>query len=172
VLISPAVLDVGGPPGSTWLYRLPPIDRLGPLVARAFIARGQSLMDLAWHDPGRITPEIRQGYDKPLRADNWDVALWELTRASQPLGLEARLPEVSVPTLVVSGERDRIVPPQDSQRVAELIPGAEWVVLPECGHLPQEECPQALLPVLRHFLQDLPTSSSEAVFGSMMEGIR
>lgn len=172
VLISPAVLDVGGPPGPTWLYRLPPIDRLGPLIARTFIGRGRMLLDLAWHDPSRITPEIRQGYNKPLRADDWDVALWELTRASQPLGLEARLPELSVPTLVVTGASDQIVPPEDSQRVAELIPGAGWVVLPECGHLPQEECPQALLPLLRHFLQDLPTSSSEAVFGSMMEGMR
>jgi len=169
VLISPAVLDAGGPPGPAWLYRLPGIDRLGPLLARAFIGNGQALIDLAWHDPARITPEIRQGYDKPLRADNWDVALWELTRASQPLGLETRLSQVSVPTLVVTGASDQIVPPEDSQRVAELIPGAGWVVLPECGHLPQEECPQALLPVLRQFLDGISNSFTRAAVASKVE---
>lgn len=169
VLISPAVLEAGGPPGPAWLYRLPPIDRLGPWLVRAFIGRGQALIDMAWHNPGRITPEIRQGYAKPLRAQNWDVALWELTRASQPLGLDARLPEVSVPTLVVTGESDRVVPPGDSRQVAERIPGAEWVLLPECGHLPQEECPQALLPVLHRFLLGISTRSTDRPFESPAE---
>ena len=165
VLISPAVLDSAGSPLPAWVYRLPPVDHMGPLLARAFIGRGRTLIDLAWHDPGRISQQVRQAYERPLQADHWDVALWELVRASQPLGLESRLSELTVPTLVLTGASDRIVPPADSQRVADQIPGATMVVLPECGHLAQEECPQDLLREIRRFLDGLstvpPTTASD-----------
>lgn len=163
VLISPAVLDRAGSPLPAWIYRLPPVDHIGPLLARAFIGRGRTLIDLAWHDPGRISQQVRQEYEKPLQAYHWDVALWELMRTSQPLGLESRLSELGVPTLVLSGASDRIVPLADSQYVADQIPGATMVVLPECGHLPQEECPQDLLREVRRFLDGLSTSPASTV---------
>jgi len=38
-----------------------------------------------------------------------------------------------------------IVPTQQSVRLAGEIPGAQLVVIPECGHVPQEECPGPFL---------------------------
>jgi pimeloyl-ACP methyl ester carboxylesterase len=46
----------------------------------------------------------------------------------------ARLTELSVPTLVLSGDKDRLVPEENSRRLAELIPGARFVLLPGAGH--------------------------------------
>lgn len=45
-----------------------------------------------------------------------------------------RLGEIAVPTLVLAGEQDQVVPPASSRLVAERIPGAEIVTDPECGH--------------------------------------
>ncbi|MDP9270318.1 MAG: alpha/beta hydrolase [Chloroflexota bacterium] len=45
-----------------------------------------------------------------------------------------RLPEIRVPTLVLAGGKDQVVPPDQSRRVAELIPGARFEIDPECGH--------------------------------------
>jgi len=45
-----------------------------------------------------------------------------------------RLPEIQVPTLVLAGGRDRVVPLAASQLVAERIPGSRLEVDPDCGH--------------------------------------
>jgi pimeloyl-ACP methyl ester carboxylesterase len=45
-----------------------------------------------------------------------------------------RLGEVRVPTLVLAGGRDQVVPPASSRLVAERIAGARFELDPECGH--------------------------------------
>ena len=45
-----------------------------------------------------------------------------------------RLGEIGVPTLVLAGELDQVVPLPSTQLVAERIPGATLVTDPECGH--------------------------------------
>jgi pimeloyl-ACP methyl ester carboxylesterase len=54
-----------------------------------------------------------------------------------------RLPDISVPTLVVSGELDIALPPRHGAIVAERIPGAEFVVLEGEAHQPFQENPEA-----------------------------
>lgn len=63
--------------------------------------------------------------------------------------LADRLGAITVPTLVVAGEADRIVDVEVARAYAALIPGARLVVLPRTGHLPQLETPDALLALLR-----------------------
>ena len=60
-----------------------------------------------------------------------------------------RLGSISVPTLVVAGEANRIVDAEVDRAYAALIPGAHFELLPLTGHLPQLETPGALLEVLR-----------------------
>ena len=138
------------------LIYTPQMDRLGPFFARSLAgAQGEAFLQAAWHDPSRITPEIQTGYRKPLHMANWDVALWEFTRAgSGSEDLAPRLKEIALPTLVISGEDDRIIPAADSVRLSADIPGARLVVIPACGHVPQEECPVFFLDAVEGFLKD------------------
>lgn len=157
VLVDPAVYEGGGAPG--WvrpLLRLPQVRRLGPLFVRSIRERGGQLIETAWHDPSRITPEVLEGYTRPLQAENWDRALWELTVASGESDLATRLGELNLPVLVITGDDDRIVPTEQSIRLAGEIEGAELAVLPACGHVPQEECPAAWLEAVESFLAQLP----------------
>ncbi len=153
VLVDPAVYT-GGTPG--WLRPLlntPQLRRLGPLLLRSIRRWGSGALRTAWHDPSRIPPELWEGYLKPLRTRNWDQALWELVRASHPLGLQHRLGELRVPVLVITGDDDRIVPTVQSIRLSRELSQAQLAVLPECGHVPQEECPEAFLQALARFLE-------------------
>jgi pimeloyl-ACP methyl ester carboxylesterase len=153
VLVDAAIYSGGGAP--RWirpLLRTPQARRLGPLAARAIRDWGYEFGRSAWHDPSRLTPEIWEAYTRPLRAENWDRALWELTVASDYPDLPSRLGELQMPVLVVTGDDDRIVPTEQSVRLAGEIPGAELAVLPACGHVPQEECPEAFLAVVKGFL--------------------
>ena len=157
VLVDPAIYTEGGPPAFLYpLLKTPQMRRLGPLVGRALGGpAGERILKLAWHDPSRITDEIREGYRLPLRAENWDRALWELTVARRPLDLGERLDELTVPVLVVSGDDDRIVPTEESRRLAEEITGADFALIKDAGHVPHEEQPAAFLEAIGTLLEGL-----------------
>ena len=160
VLVSPAI-GMGGGRGN-WLQPLmhtPQMDHLGPWLARRISTSGGDLMQRAWHDPTLLTPAIIEGYRLPLKAHDWDRALWEFSRAprtSQSRGVLAdRLGELaSIPTLVITGDDDRVVPMSVSRTVAENIPGSRYVELSACGHVPQEECPATFFAEVQSFLRD------------------
>jgi len=157
VLVDPAVYGGGGMPG--WLRPFldtPQMRRIGPLIARRIRSWGLDFARSAWHDPTLITAEVWDGYLKPLGADNWDRALWESTRASQPSDLPERLDELRLPVLVITGDDDRIVPTEKSVRLAGELPDADLVVIPNCGHVPHEECPGPFLEAVVGFLRALP----------------
>ncbi|MCZ6875163.1 MAG: alpha/beta fold hydrolase [bacterium] len=56
----------------------------------------------------------------------------------------ARLHEIQCPTLVLCGEDDGMVPPENSRQLAEGIPGAQLTLIPQCGHLPMLEQPETI----------------------------
>jgi pimeloyl-ACP methyl ester carboxylesterase len=154
IMVDAAVYAGGGsPPWIRPLLRTPQMDHLGPLLARSLAGeRGDSFLQSAWHDPELITDEIQAGYRRPLQAHHWDRALWELTKTSRSTGLQERLSELSLPALVVTGDDDRIVPTSDSIRLASELPNASLVVFENCGHVPQEECPQAFMDAVGPFI--------------------
>jgi pimeloyl-ACP methyl ester carboxylesterase len=145
ILINPAVSTGGSPGWFHYLSDIPQVRRLGPLLVRTIQSRGEDFGRLAWHDPDLITPEIWEGYTRPLQVENWDYALWEYTRASHPLNIQDRLGELDLPILVVAGDDDRIIPTDDSIRLAGELPEASLAVMENCGHVPQEECPNQFL---------------------------
>jgi pimeloyl-ACP methyl ester carboxylesterase len=157
VLINPAVYNSGGrSPLLRWLANTPQMRHLGPLFARQVQGWGLDFARSAWHNPSRLDGTIWEGYQRPLQIADWDRALWEHTAAAAPTGLPDRLAELNLPILVIAGDDDRIVPTADSIRLAEELPNAQLVVIPSCGHVPQEECPQAVLDAVRTFLTSLP----------------
>lgn len=153
VLVDPAVYLAGTP--SRWLQPLlatPQMRHLGPLICRQLLARGSKIIDKAWHDTSLVTPEMQLNYRKPYRVEGWDKALWEFMLASRPAGLADRLDELTVPAVVITGDDDRIIPTVDSIRLASELPNAELELIPQSGHMPQEEQPQKFMQAVERFL--------------------
>ena len=65
----------------------------------------------------------------------------------------AAIRAVSVPVLLVAGEVDQTGHPAGMQRVADMIPGAEFAVVSGSGHYPWAENPVEFNPVLFGFLE-------------------
>ncbi|MBI9043411.1 MAG: alpha/beta hydrolase [Anaerolineaceae bacterium] len=155
VLVDASVYGSGKQAWYMSFVGLPQIRRLGPLLVRSISEDGMDTLDKAWHDMSLITDEIKEGYRKPLRAENWDRALWELSTSQDEVSLVEGLGDLSLPVLVVSGDDDRLIPMSSSIQLAEDIPDAELVIFEKCGHVPQEECPQAFLEAVMPFLEQL-----------------
>lgn len=75
-------------------------------------------------------------------------------RALAVLDLGGELPAIDNPTLVIAGEIDQTTPPDLGRAVAAAIPNARFAEIPECGHCPQLEQPEALLRVIDEFLAE------------------
>lgn len=65
--------------------------------------------------------------------------------------LPARIGRITNPSLVIWGERDRLLPPQSAKLWADALPNATTYMAPETGHLVLQEAPDTLT-VIREFL--------------------
>ena len=72
----------------------------------------------------------------------------------------SRLAEIRMPSLVVVGAEDGALPPAYSKQIAEGLPEASLLVVPDCGHLSTLEQPQIVTVAMSSFL-DRTTSSRE-----------
>jgi pimeloyl-ACP methyl ester carboxylesterase len=64
-----------------------------------------------------------------------------------------QLAGVRCPTLLLTGEQDGWSPPAQHRRMAEAIPGAHLVLVPECGHMSTMEAPATVDAALAGWLQ-------------------
>jgi pimeloyl-ACP methyl ester carboxylesterase len=65
----------------------------------------------------------------------------------------AGLADIACPTLLICGRQDPLVPPALHEEMAAAIPGADLLVIEECGHLSPLEQPEEVTAALRRWLQ-------------------
>ena len=151
VLVDPALSGRPGMPD--WLENTPQMKRMGPFLARSLAGKeGDAFLEASWHDFSKFTEADKEAYRKPLRVSDWDVALWEFTKANQTTDLTSQLGDIWLPVLVMSGDDDRIIPITESERIADALPDGRLEVITACGHLPQEECPEAFVAAIEQYL--------------------
>lgn len=130
----------------------------GPQMRAAF--RAQNL----FAQPVRVPPEwwldqLRWGSGRPILAASLACKRAILDAAGQHHLVVDRLPELTLPTLVVWGALDQVVPVVQAHAAARLLPDCRLAVLRTVGHVPHVEAPEALLVPLLRFLEDTKAAS-------------
>jgi pimeloyl-ACP methyl ester carboxylesterase len=98
-------------------------------------------------DPTTLPPAAQQA----MLGNRQALAIYAGDTSMMDPGLAGRLGAVTVPCLVVWGESDRIADPAYGRAFADAIPGAEFELLGETGHMPQLETPEKLLSAITSF---------------------
>jgi len=140
-----------------WLRRIRPLLAVGGawaatnanVVSSRPWLRGRVLAGVARHPgrlPAQLVAEQVRGAGKPGFLDALDANL--------NYDFRDRLPEIVCPTLVVWGDRDRVIPVRDADVYTELIPGARKVIFPDTGHVPMLERPVRFNALLEQFLSE------------------
>lgn len=156
VLVSPSALVQRR---KRWVERhLLQLPAVGPLAVRMavlnprFAARS---VRQAHHRADRVTTADIAGYYLPARLPGSAHSLVRVLRDVDFGAAADRLGEVRHRTLLIWGENDPWVPVAHGYRLAELIPQAELVTIPACGHVPHEEYPERFHQLVIPFLQSL-----------------
>ena len=167
MLVAPALPDLRPKPGSAQLL-IALLPLVGPAIVRAIIKADPEWMArriyaLCYGNPNAITPEdharelatLRQRaslahspnvYREALRA----TVVSYLDRGPRRLWQQAAA--VGVPTLVISGGRDRLVSQRVAVRAKKTFPDVEVLRLPAAGHVAHLEDPNAVAGALRAFV--------------------
>lgn len=99
-------------------------------------------------------PDVAAGLEALGRNVTFDLAAAKAWEAGlyQTIDLRPLLAKIASPTLVVAGELDFLCGPSQARPIRNAIPGAELEILPDCGHFPTFEAPQAYSEAVHRFL--------------------
>ena len=105
-------------------------------------------------DPSFVTAEMAERYSALSRAPGHRSALLQLAADHHPDEGDVRrtLSGIRVPTLVLWGERDNLIPVSHAAKFEAAIPNAVKIIYENAGHLPQEEVASQSAADVRAFL--------------------
>lgn len=102
-------------------------------------------------DPSKVTPElVDRYYELTLREGNRKALAYRMEQRLS--GDEAGIKNLKVPTLILWGAKDNLIPLDSAQRFASDIQGSQLVVFDALGHVPHEEDSQKTVDAFKAFL--------------------
>jgi pimeloyl-ACP methyl ester carboxylesterase len=144
----------GGPPGMFAMFNNP----VGRGIIKWFDPRmfASGGLKSAYLDETLVTKELIDRYGElALAPGHRDILLTQNSR-SEALSSASSFAKIQVPTLVMSGEQDKLIPVDDARAIAAAIPGASLITYPNVGHVPMEQLPDQSADDLKAFLRALP----------------
>jgi pimeloyl-ACP methyl ester carboxylesterase len=132
-----------------------PIPDLNPST----LAGTRALMEVVFHDTSWLSDDmVRKIFaDKVAKNDGYTIRSLLSNPALGAERLDDRLGNIHVPTLVVWGKQDALLPITSGQRYAAGIAGAKWVSFDNCGHVPPVEKTAEFVSVVTGFLDGAAT---------------
>lgn len=118
------------------------------------------IVEALFHDPAYPADGeyVRRRYDSSVAPGAWEAiaaARFRRPGAETPAAPSSQrdYQRISVPTLVVEGGRDKLLPAGWAEQIANQIPDADSTVIHDVGHCPQIEQPAQVNQLLRDFLR-------------------
>lgn len=137
-----------------FVMNIPQVNHVGPdLIGKIITDSFEKSIAQAYYDPSKITEQDKEAYTRPTKVKGWKKALWEFTKAAKYADLKDQLGKISCHVVVIHGRQDRIIPLKDSEELARILKAA-LCVIENCGHLPQQECPEEFVECLLKQLEN------------------
>ncbi|MDU9397806.1 alpha/beta hydrolase [Pseudomonas sp. zfem003] len=146
-------------PHKSELFDLLEQDRPNPLVVTR-VSDYDRLMDFVFVDPPVLpAPLKRYLADRAIANQvHYEVVFQQLVQRYIPL--EPELPKIKAPTLLLWGDKDRVLDVSSLDVMKPLIPHASTVVMKDCGHAPMIERPAETARHYQAFLDGLATGTA------------
>jgi pimeloyl-ACP methyl ester carboxylesterase len=135
-------------------FRLAQISWLAPITQKIL---PRSMIEASvrnvYGQPDKVSPAlIDRYYELTLREGNRASLTQRFQYRSSDAALAEQISQLRLPTLILWGSEDRLIPPDHGQRFHQDIAGSQLQVFEGLGHVPQEEDPEATVQVVKSFL--------------------
>lgn len=130
------------------------LSRAGEFLLTRYISkdRVQGILESAYHRDV-VTSEVLDGYYDRIVTGRWAGSLLAMTRDMHKNTISFALEDITAPTMILWGEHDTWIRRSNIDRWRDRIPGAEFHVIPETGHLPMEEDPESFNDLVLAFVE-------------------
>jgi pimeloyl-ACP methyl ester carboxylesterase len=125
----------------------------------ATVAGMRRIVEALFHDPGYPADDdyVQRRYESSIAPGAWEaLAAARFRRPGAPppppVSSKRAYERLPVPTLVIEGACDKLLPPGWSKQIADQIPDGRWAVVDSAGHCPQIEQAAAVNDLLLDFL--------------------
>ena len=142
-----------------WFVKLLRTPVLGCLVVHLspnkLLAR--TVLKESYYNDKLITDAQVAAYAEPLGMKNGKYALLKAANQAIPKDIDkwiARYPTISVPTLIIWGDKDKVIPIKIGEKLDAAIPCSKLTTLANTGHIPQEETPIPTVELIKDFLKN------------------
>ena len=153
VLINSSGINVeGGQSLAPGYIRIPVLGRLLVALALTSDRLVRSGLEKSFFDDSKITDERVAAYHLPLKTRGGQLAAVRARMQAGQFPIEQELGRVKIPTLIIWGAEDVVIPPAAGRRLNELIGASKLVIIENCGHTPQEEKPERVLEEIHKFV--------------------
>jgi pimeloyl-ACP methyl ester carboxylesterase len=98
-------------------------------------------LEKSFYDRSKVTEERVATYYRPLQTRGGQLAALRARTQADWLPIEQNLIRINVPTLIIWGAQDALIPLEAGRKMSSLIKNSKLVVFENCGHLPEEEMP-------------------------------
>ncbi len=118
-------------------------------------ATAKHVLRFSYFAPETITSEQVAAYVGPMRSPGARHALLQTAKQCIPPSVDeliSKLETITVPTLILWGRHDRVVPLKVGELLHQAIPNSTLEVIEQCGHVPQEEKPDETIDRISEFL--------------------
>lgn len=110
----------------------------------------------AFYDDRKIPKDIVKVYTENLRKPGAKRVYLEASHVLIPEDIDCvsrYYRQIRIPTLILWGANDIVIRPSRAYRLHRDLRNSRLVIIPRCGHIPQEECPEAVVKALEKFMQ-------------------
>ena len=111
-----------------------------------------SVVRSVFHQSRFVDRDIVRYYKLSLDNRQWKLGLLRTIRGQMEFTVRDKMRQVQAPTLMVTGENDRICDPTTAEAAARELPHGHFLSVPNCGHAPQIEKHWLINRLVAHFL--------------------
>jgi pimeloyl-ACP methyl ester carboxylesterase len=153
ILIDSSGVEVPGDGSLAPGYLLTPV--VGRLLT-ALALRSDKLvregLEKSFYDRTKVTGDRVAYYYRPLQTRGGQLAALRARTQGDQFPVEQDLGRINLPTLIIWGAQDAILPLEGGRKMSSLIKGSQLLVFQSCGHLPQEEMPVRVVAEITSFI--------------------
>ena len=135
-------------------FRLAQISWLAPVTQKILPRQTiEASVRNVYGQPDKVSPAlVDRYYELTLREGNRASLTQRFQYRSNDAALAGQISQLRLPTLILWGSEDRLIPPDHAQRFQQAIAGSELLVFEGLGHVPHEENPEATVQAVKRFL--------------------
>jgi pimeloyl-ACP methyl ester carboxylesterase len=135
--------------GSAGLFERSPIKGLRSKPSKEFV---RSTVSGIVHEQDLVTDQLVEDWHQSMMDRDYVRFVLRVSRATRDRSVEDELSKLKLATMIIWGKEDEITPPETGREFQRRINGSQLEFIPDCGHAPNWERPEAFARLLDEFL--------------------